>query len=56
MIYKEISSTGELYVWMNGHLLYKKWPDGSSILFEKYGPPTRNVDRDSVSSSPSESA
>lgn len=46
MIHKETSSTGETYVYMNGHLLYKKWPDGSSILFEKHGFPTRNHDRD----------
>lgn len=46
MVYKEITKSGELYVYMNGTLLYKKWPDGSSILFEKYGIPTRNTDRD----------
>jgi hypothetical protein len=46
MIYKEISSTGELYVYMNGSLLYKKWPSGTSVLFEKYGPPTWSSDRD----------
>lgn len=44
-VYKEIKN-GELYVYMNGSLLYKKWPDGSSILFEKYGMPTRSEDRD----------
>lgn len=47
MVYKETSNTGETLVYMNGALLYKKWPDGSSILFEKYGIPTRNTDRDS---------
>lgn len=46
MIHKEISSTGETYVYMNGHLLYKKWPNGTSALFEKHGFPTRNGDRD----------
>ncbi|WP_327210021.1 hypothetical protein [Rhizobium leguminosarum] len=46
MIRKEISSTGELYVYMNGDLLYKKWKDGSSILFEEYGLNTRGSDRD----------
>lgn len=46
MIYKETSATGELYIYMNGELLYKKWPDQSSILFEKWEPNTRNTDRD----------
>lgn len=45
MIYKEVSSTGELFVWMNGVLLYKKWPSGVSIVFEKYGPTTWSFDR-----------
>lgn len=45
-IHKEVSSTGELYVYMNGTLLYKKWPTGASIVFEKYGIPTSNTDRD----------
>lgn len=39
MIHKETTATGETYVYM-------KWPNGSSILFEKYGIPTRNTDRD----------
>jgi hypothetical protein len=46
MIRKQISLTGELYVYMNGELLYKKWKDGNSILFEEYGLNTRNTDRD----------
>lgn len=46
MVYKETSATGEVFVYMNGFLLYKRWPTGASILFEKYGVPTRNTDRD----------
>lgn len=46
MIHKETTPTGELLVYMNGSLLYKKWPTGGSILFEAYGPPTRKADRD----------
>ena len=46
MVYKETTKTGEVYVYMNGTLLYKKYPNGNSILFEKYGIPTRNTDRD----------
>lgn len=45
-IHKEVSSTGEIYIYMSGVLLYKKYPSGESVLFEKYGPPTRNTDRD----------
>lgn len=46
MVLKNLSPNGELYIWMNGKLLYKKYPDGSSCLFELYGIPTRNTDRD----------
>lgn len=46
MIYKETSATGELYVYINGEFVYKRWPNGSSILFEKWGPNTRDSDRD----------
>lgn len=46
MTHKETMPTGEVLIYMNGSLLYKKWPSGASILFEKYGPPTRNTDRD----------
>lgn len=45
-VYKIITSTGELYVYMNGALLYKRWVGGRSMLFEVYGPPTSNFDRD----------
>lgn len=38
----------EVYVWMNGSLLYKKWLSGlgagSSIVFNDYGHPTRKGD------------
>lgn len=46
MIRKRISATGELYVFMNGQLLYKKWNDGTSMIVESYGINTRNDDRD----------
>lgn len=48
MIFKE-KRDDETFVYMNGSLLYKIWhgiTSRSSILFEKYGPPTRNTDRD----------
>lgn len=50
MIYKKTSSTGELYVYMNGVLLYKRWPTGVSVIFEKYGPNTWNTELKKVSS------
>lgn len=40
MIYKETTPSGELYIYMNGVLLYKRWSSGVSAIFEKYGPPT----------------
>lgn len=46
MIHKKKTPDGETFIYMNGALLYKKWPDGSSAIFEKYGAPTRNTDRD----------
>ncbi|WP_353194585.1 hypothetical protein [Pusillimonas noertemannii] len=46
MIYKETTASGETLIYMNGALLYKKYPSGDSVLFEKYGPPTRKADRD----------
>ncbi len=47
MIYKKRVSD-EIFIYMNGSLLYKIWDrvKRSSILFEKYGPPTTNADRD----------
>lgn len=46
MIVKHVTESGELYVYMNGSLLYKKWPNGASVLFEKYGPVTYKSDGD----------
>lgn len=38
----------EIFIYMNGSLLYKIWDRviRSSILFELYGPHTTNKDRD----------
>ena len=39
----------ELYVYWNGDLLYKKWLNQDrSLLFDKYGPPISNKDRDEL--------
>lgn len=46
LIHKETSPFGDWIIFMNGVPLYKKWPDGRSMLFEKYGMPTTDVDRD----------
>lgn len=46
IVHKEKSEYGEIFIYMNGKLLYKKWPDGNSILFEKYGMPTSKANRD----------
>lgn len=46
MIHKTISSTGELYVYSNGELIYKRWPNQTSVIIEKYGINTTNADRD----------
>lgn len=46
MIHKHTTKDGETYVYMNGSLLYKKYANGASVLFEKHGIPTRNTDRD----------
>ena len=46
MIYKRTYSFGDFIVFMNGRALYKRWPDGSSMIFESYGPNTTNRDRD----------
>lgn len=45
MVYKETTDSGELYVYINGILVYKRWSDGNSIIFEKYGIPTWKADR-----------
>ena len=40
-VYSEIIGR-EVYVWMNGSLLYKKWLNqNTSIVFNNYGHPTR---------------
>lgn len=46
LIHKSVSAFGDWIIFMNGRMLYKKWPNGSSMLFEKYGPNTTNADRD----------
>lgn len=41
MIYKE-KIGNELYVWMNGKLLYKRWlSEGYGIIFDSFGAPWR---------------
>ena len=36
---KQISN-GQLYVWHNGRLVYKRWLDrGYGVVFDPYGPP-----------------
>lgn len=49
LIHKSISPFGDWIIYMNGVPLYKKWPTGRSVLFDKYGPPISNTDRDSMS-------
>lgn len=51
MVHKEIKKSGELMVWMSGVLLYKRWSNGKSVVFEKYGPPTSSSERDMGTSS-----
>lgn len=46
VIHKETSPHGDWIIFMNGRALYKKWPTGRSVLFEKFGVPTSNHDRD----------
>ncbi len=46
LIHKSISPFGDWIIFMNGKMLYKKWPTGRSLVFEAYGPPTSNHDRD----------
>ncbi len=46
LIHKSISPFGDWIIFMNGVPLYKKWPTGRSIVFEKYGINTDNADRD----------
>jgi hypothetical protein len=45
-VHKEKSPLGDTIIFMNGVPLYKIWPTGRSMLFEKYGPNTTDVDRD----------
>ena len=37
----EIDEHRQVYVYWRGVLIYKRWPDGSSALFDEYGPPRR---------------
>lgn len=46
MIFKETTPYGETIVYMNGHLLYKRWPNGRSMIMEKYSFGTTDTDRD----------
>jgi hypothetical protein len=48
LIHKSVSPFGDWIIFMNGVPLYKKWPNGRSVLFDKYGPPISNTDRDSM--------
>ncbi|NTF18128.1 hypothetical protein G6L37_06895 [Agrobacterium rubi] len=48
LIHKEVSPLGDWIVYMNGVALYKKWPTGRSVLFDKFGPPISNKDRDAM--------
>lgn len=49
LIHKEVSPLGDWIIYMNGVPLYKKWPTGRSVLFDKFGPPISNTDRDAMS-------
>lgn len=46
LIHKSISPFGDWIIFMNGVPIYKKWPTGRSLVFEKYGINTDNRDRD----------
>lgn len=46
VIHKSVSPYGDWIIFMSGHMLYKKWPDGRSLLFDKWGHPISNRDRD----------
>jgi hypothetical protein len=46
VIHKSVSPFGDWIIFMNGRMLYKKWPGGRSVIFDKYGPPISNNDRD----------
>ena len=46
MIHKETTPFGETLVYMNGYLLYKRWPNGRSLVMEKYSFGTYDTDRD----------
>lgn len=48
LIHKEVSPHGDWIIYMNGVPLYKKWPSGHSVLFDKYGPPITSADRDAL--------
>ena len=48
LIHKEVSPLGDWIIYMNGVPLYKKWPTGRSVLFDKYGPSISNSDRDAM--------
>ena len=48
LIHKEVSPHGDWIIYMNGVPLYKKWPSGRSVLFDKYGSPISNSDRDAM--------
>lgn len=48
LIHKEVSPHGDWIIYMNGMPLYKKWPSGHSVLFDKYGPPLSSADRDAL--------
>jgi hypothetical protein len=46
LIHKSVSPFGDWIIFMDGVPLYKKWPTGRSLVFEKYGLPTSDSDRD----------
>jgi hypothetical protein len=46
LVHKSKSPFGDTIIFMNGIPLYKTWPNGRSMLFEKYGPNTTDTDRD----------
>lgn len=48
LIHKEVSPHGDWIIYMNGVPLYKRWPSGRSVLFDKYGSPISNSDRDAM--------
>jgi hypothetical protein len=44
--FRVVTQDQELYVYIGGVLIYKRWKNGGSLLFDKFGPPISNKDRD----------